>query len=239
MTNNIIKKIIGNCTLYNANCEEVMPLISTVDAVVTDPPYGINESSKKIANRQRSKHGFSKSLADQKYYGEFSWDKVRPTDELISNIRSKAKYQAIFGGNYFDLPPTSCWLIWDKLNGSNDFADCEMAWTNWNKAIRKFDWLWNGMIRKNNEERFHPTQKPLELMKWVISLCPQSNVVFDPFMGSGTTGVACAKLGKKFIGVELDPKYFQIACQRIEKAYQEPDLFVSPPTEIKQEVMEL
>ena len=231
MTNNIIKKIIGNCTLYNANCEEVMPLISTVDAVVTDPPYGINENHKNVARR--------KNKAKVKDYGEFNWDKVRPTDELISKIRSKAKYQAIFGGNYFDLPPTSCWLIWNKLNGSCDFADCEMAWTNWNKAIRKFDWLWNGMIRKNNEERFHPTQKPLELMKWVINICPQSNVVFDPFMGSGTTGVACAKLGKKFIGVELDPKYFQIACQRIEKAYQEPDLFVSPPTEIKQEVMEL
>jgi len=231
MTNNIIKKIIGDCTLYNANCEEVMPLISSVDAVVTDPPYGINENHKNVARRVNK--------AKVKDYGEFNWDKVRPTDELISTIRSKAKYQAIFGGNYFDLPPTSCWLIWNKLNGSCDFADCEMAWTNWNKAIRKFDWLWNGMIRKNNEERFHPTQKPLELMKWVISLCPQSNVVFDPFMGSGTTGVACAKLGKKFIGVELDPNYFQIACQRIEKAYQEPDLFVSPPTEIKQEVMEL
>ena len=208
---------IGDATLYLGDCMDILPTLDKVDAVITDPPYGINENSKKVASRG--------NLAAPKDYGDFDWDKAPPSDQLIDLIRTKGQHQAFFGGNYFTLPPTSCWLVWDKLNGDNDFADCELAWTNWHKAVRRLQWRWNGMIRQGNEERHHPTQKPLEVMKWVITLCPKAESILDPFMGSGTTGVAAIQMGRKFIGIEREPKYFDIACQRIEQAMAQPRLF--------------
>lgn len=224
-----MKVEIGNATLYLGDCAEVLLIIEKVDAVITDPPYGINENSKKVASRG--------NMAAPKDYGHFDWDKSPPPDELIELIRTKGKYQAFFGGNYFTLPPTSCWLVWDKLNGDNDFADCELAWTNWHKAVRRLQWRWNGMIRQGNEERYHPTQKPLEVMKWVIELCPKSDTILDPFMGSGTTGVAAIQMGRKFIGIEREQKYFDIACKRIEQAVAQPQLFEHEPVKQVQEAM--
>jgi len=224
-----MKVEIGNATLYLGDCMDILPTLDKVDAVITDPPYGINENSKKVASRG--------NMAAPKDYGDFDWDKAPPPDELIELIRTKGKYQAFFGGNYFTLPPTSCWLVWDKLNGDNDFADCELAWTNWPKAVRRLQWRWNGMIRQGNEERFHPTQKPLEVMKWVIDLCPVSNTILDPFMGSGTTGVAAIQMGRKFVGIERDPKYFEIACKRIKQAIAQPQLFEPEPVKQIQEAM--
>jgi DNA modification methylase len=215
-----MKVQISDATLYCGDCVEVLPTLPKVDAVITDPPYGINENSKKVASRGK--------LAAAKDYGEFNWDKEPPAPELIQAIRDKAEYQALFGGNYFGLPATSCWLVWDKLNGDNDFADCELAWTNWPKAVRRLQWRWNGMIRQGNEQRYHPTQKPLEVMKWVIELCPKAQTILDPFMGSGTTGVAAIQLGRSFIGIEREPKYFDIACQRIEQAVAQGRLFDAP-----------
>lgn len=212
-----MKVEIGDATLYLGDCMDILPTLDKVDAVITDPPYGINENSKKAASRGK--------LAAPRDYGEFDWDKAPPDEALINAIRDKAKWSALFGGNYFNLPPSSCWLVWDKLNGDNDFADCELAWTNWPKAVRRIQWRWNGMIRQGNEDRFHPTQKPLTVMKWVIDLCPKSDTILDPFMGSGTTGVAAVQMGRKFIGIERDPRYFEIACQRIEQAASQGGLF--------------
>jgi site-specific DNA-methyltransferase (adenine-specific)/modification methylase len=220
------KVIIGDATLYRGDCVDILPLIGRVDAVITDPPYGINENSKKVASR--------KNAAAAKDYGQFDWDKEPPKPETVNAIRAMSQWQALFGGNYFALPPTSCWLVWDKLN-SGDFADCELAWTNWPKAVRRIQWRWNGMIRQGNEERFHPTQKPLEVMKWVIDLCPKADTVFDPFMGSGTTGVAAIQMGRKFIGIERDERYFEIACRRIEQAVAQGQLFAPEPTKQTQE----
>jgi len=216
-----MKVQIGDATLYLGDCMDILPTLDKVDAVITDPPYGINENSKKVASRGK--------LAAPKDYGDFDWDKAPPPDELIELIRTKAQFQAFFGGNYFTLPPTSCWLVWDKLNGDNDFADCELAWTNWPKAVRRLQWRWNGMIRQGNEERYHPTQKPIGVMKWVIELCPKAETILDPFMGSGTTGVAAIQMGRKFIGIEREPKYFEIACKRIEQASKQIDMFVDQP----------
>ena len=208
--------IIGDATLYLGDCMDILPTLTKVDAVITDPPYGINENHKKVASRVNK--------AAARDYGAFDWDKATPSRELIDAIREKAEFAAIFGGNYFHLPPTSCWLVWDKLN-TGDFADCELAWTNWPKAVRRIQWRWNGMIRQGNEERYHPTQKPIEVMKWVIELCPKAETILDPFMGSGTTGVAAIQLGRKFIGIEREPKYFDIACKRIEQAAAQGKLF--------------
>ena len=214
----MIKQEIGDCILYCADCADIANELPDIDAMVTDPPYGIGESSKKVASRGK--------LVKPKDYGEFHWDQSAPQD-LVDMFRSITKNHIIWGGNYFNLPPTSCYLVWDKQNGTADFADCELAYTNMKKAVRIFRWTWNGMIRRGNEDRDHPTQKPLELMKWCIDFLPDSKIIVDPFMGSGTTGVACAMRGRSFIGIERDERYFEIACRRIDKAYQQQDLFVS------------
>lgn len=235
--------IIGDATLYLGDCMDILPTLGKVDAVITDPPYGIGESSKKVASRQRGGKlgnllGYKgKAMADQRDYGEFDWDQAPPPAELIQLLREISDWQAFFGGNYFSLPPTKCWLVWDKLNGTNDFADCELAWTNWPKAVRRIQWRWNGMLRQGNEERYHPTQKPLEVMKWAIDLCPKAETILDPFSGSGTTGVAAIQLGRKFIGIEREPKYFDIACKRIEQAVAQGQLFAPEPVKQEQAVL--
>ena len=178
--------------LYQGDCLEFMKTLAPgmVDAVVTDPPYGIGESSAKVASRGK--------LAQPIDYGDFNWDTERIDTAVIDWALLNSDYQVIFGGNYYAdvLPASSSWVVWDKLNGSNDFADCEMAWTSHKKAARMFRYMWNGMIKQKPEERFHPTQKPLDLMRWVVkNYTPENSTVFDPFMGSGTTGVACMQLG--------------------------------------------
>jgi DNA modification methylase len=190
----------------------------SVDAVVTDPPYGIGESNEKALSR--------KKLARPHDYGYFDWDNSPASQEQICEILRVSKNQIIFGGNYFVLPPSPCWIVWDKHNGKNDFADCELAWTSYKTAVRKIDWMWNGMIRQGNEERFHPTQKPLGVMRWCIEKYTDAGqTIFDPFMGSGTTGVACMQLGRKFIGCETDPAYFAIAEKRIKAAASQEIMF--------------
>ncbi len=226
------KVVIGDCVLYHGDCLDIMPTLDKVDAVVTDPPYGIDVIDKTYQNK-KTKPG--KSAAHKTVWDNSQvWDKERP-DLTPLFAWAKCKH-IIFGGNYFDLPSTSCWLVWDKQNGSNDFADCELAWTDLDKAVRLIQWQWNGMIRKNQEERFHPTQKPVGVMEWCINHLPEeTNIILDPYCGSGTTGVACAKLGRKFIGIEIDEDYFNIAGERIRKAYEQPALFVEPPKQFIQD----
>ncbi len=196
-----------------------MKSIGTVDAVVTDPPYGIGEAAGK--NKSRGK------LAVAKDFGNDSWDNEPVSDVLITAVREAGKWACIFGGNYYALPATSCWLVWDKENGSSDFADCELAWTNFPKAVRRIRYMWNGMLRANGEARGdHPTQKPIGVMEWAISHIPEPNrLILDPFMGSGTTGVACINLDREFIGIEREPKYFDIACRRIDDAQRQSRMF--------------
>jgi DNA modification methylase len=211
------KEIIGDCTLYLGDCLEVMPALVGVDAVVTDPPYGI---------------GITKSnrLAVSRGMGGKFWDDVAPDLSAIPDVPS-----IIWGGNYFDLPPTRCVLVWDKNNAGRDFADFEMAWTNLDQVARRM------ILRPMNMDggKVHPTQKPIAVMQWCLGFLPNAETILDPFMGSGTTLVACAKLGRKGIGIELDPDYFEIACNRVQAAYDQPDLFVAPPTPPTQEGMDL
>ena len=212
--------IIGNAELYLGDCRDILPLIGKVDAVVTDPPYGIGESAGK--NKSRGK------LAVAKDFGDDDWDNEPISQDLILDVIATGKQAVIFGGNYYALPPTSCWLVWDKENGDTDFADCELAWTNMKKAVRRIRYMWHGMIRANGEQRGdHPTQKPIGVMKWAIGHLPDTSLtILDPFMGSGTTGVAAVQMGRKFIGIEREPKYFEIACRRIEDAQRQQQMFV-------------
>lgn len=208
------KEVIGNATLYLARCENVLPSLPKVCAVVTDPPYGIGEAANSNASRSK--------LAASKDYGKEDWDDVPISDELMTAVIAAGKRAVVFGGNYYRLPPTRCWLVWDKENGENDFADCELAWTNLPKAVRRIRYMWHGMLRQNNEPRGdHPTQKPVGVMRWVLSHLPDAQTILDPFMGSGTTGVACMELGRSFIGIEKSERYFDIACRRIEDAQRQ------------------
>lgn len=206
---------IGAATLYCADCRDVLPTLPKVDAVITDPPYGIGEAAGK--NKSRGK------LAVAKDFGNDTWDDEPISDELILAVREAGKWAVIFGGNYYALPAAKCWLVWDKENGDSDFADCELAWTNLPKAVRRIRYMWNGMLRANGELRGdHPTQKPIGVMAWAISHVPEPcKTIIDPFMGSGTTGVACMNLGRKFIGIEREIKYFDIACRRIDDAQRQ------------------
>ena len=198
----------SSVVIYHGDCRDVLPDLHRADLVLTDPPYGIGEAKGK--NKSRG------NLALATDYGIASWDDYPISQELIDVILGKSKYQVIFGGNYYALPPTSCWLVWDKENGGNDFADCELAWTNFQKATRLKRHLWNGMLRKGKEKRFHPTQKPLGVISWALSLCPEvPKTILDPFMGSGTTLRAAKDLGRKAIGIEMEEKYCEIAAKRM------------------------
>ena len=220
------KEVIGNATLYLGDCREVLPTLTPLDAVVTDWPYGIGEAAG--ANKSRG------NLASAADYGCEDWDD-KPIDEaLVAQVRHAGKWNVLFGGNYYALPPTSCWLVWDKDNGANDFADCELAWTNLPKAVRRIKWTWNGFIRQGEmsrkpgqwDVRNHPTEKPVGVMKWAIGHLPGDAVsVIDPFMGSGTTGIACHELQRAFVGIEKSERYFDIACRRIEDAQRQGSLF--------------
>jgi DNA modification methylase len=219
---------IGNATLYLGDCREILPTLGRVDAIVTDPPYGIGEAAGK--NKSRS------VMATSKDYGNQTWDNAPPPGWLVEMLRDVSRFQVIFGGNYFSLPPSSCWLVWDKKNGNNDFADCELAWTNLPKAVRRIEWLWHGMIRKGSDVREHPTQKPLGVMAWALDQLPDDvRTVCDPFMGSGTTGVAALQKGLAFVGIEREPAYFDVACERLTGALQAPKLFAEPAPQPQQQ----
>lgn len=196
--------VIGNATLYLGDCMDILPTLPKVDAVITDPPYGIN-----IANNPvRQMHEKS------------DWDTSTPPQEVLNCVLSKSELQIIWGGNYFDLPPSQCFLVWDKVQPQNfSLAMCEMAWCS-KKSPAKMHRQSVLSYRKD-----HPTQKPVELMVWCIEQAGNPQTILDPFMGSGTTGVAAIQLGRSFIGIEREPKYFDIACKRIEQAIAQGQLF--------------
>ena len=201
--------IIGNATLYLGDCREILPTLPKVDAVITDPPYGIGW-------KPRVTH------QDQPWIDDKPFD---PTTWL--SIGDKHLF---WGAQYFArlLPMSEGWGTWVKRPIHTDFskdgrsyATTELAWTDWGKA-RFICHVWDGGMREGRAENrtfCHPSQKPIEVMEWCL---PDDAVtILDPFMGSGTTGVACMNLGRKFIGIEIEPKYFDIACRRIEDAQRQ------------------
>lgn len=196
---------IGDATLYLGDCMEILPTLDKVDAVITDPPYGI---------------GIAKNPVRQAHE-KLDWDNAPPENSLIDMCVDAGKVAVIWGGNYFNLPPAQCFYIWDKQQPLNfSLAMCEMAWTN-KKGPAK-------MHRQSvlSYEKSHPTQKPVELMIFCIEQLKMPETILDPFMGSGTTGVAAIQMGRKFIGIEREPKYFDIACKRIEQASKQVDMFI-------------
>jgi len=203
---------IGRATLYLGDCREVLPTLGKVDAVVTDPPYGLG--TKMQGGTWGAKEGFKEML---------DWDAEAPSVETLNQIASMGQWAVMWGGNYYGLSPSRCWLVWDKANAVPTMADVELAWTNLDRPAKRF----NGLVGR--VEFGHPTQKPLDLMKWTIAQvdhCGTVSSILDPFMGSGTTGVAAVQMGRDFIGIEREEKYFDIACRRIEDAQRQGDMFI-------------
>jgi DNA modification methylase len=198
-------------------------MLSGVDAMLTDPPYGIGD----IMVGSGHFAGLCKKMG-----GEGGWDKSPPPPHIFQN-----DYPTIaWGGNYLGLPPSRGWLAWVKTNAAPTFAAIELAWSNMDFNAKH----WIGPVGcPQNEKAGHPTQKPVALMEWCLGFLPDAKTILDPFMGSGTTLVASAKLGRKGIGIELDPDYFEIACRRVEQAYRQPDLFIPQPPKPTQEALDL
>ncbi len=198
--------------IYCGDCREILPQLDKVDLVLTDPPYGIGEAAGK--NKSRG------LLARPKDYGDADWDNEPIHQDEIDDLINRARHSIIFGGNFYALPASSCWLVWDKDNAGTDFADCELAWTNLPRAVRRLRWRWNGMLQEdmaNKEKRYHPTQKPVPVMSWAISLT-EAQTILDPFMGSGTTLVAAKLLGRRCIGIEIEEKYCKVAVERLRQS---------------------
>ena len=206
---------IGRATLYLGDCRDILPTLGKVDAVVTDPPYGIRADENPVRGSQK--------------HEKLGWDTERPPPEVFAQILAAAPHAVIWGGNYFAdlLPPTMRWLVWDKMQGDFSLADCEFAWTSEQKAARIFRYSRGAALQDGKE---HPTQKPIALMKWCIDMLPKANSVLDCFLGSGTTGVAAVQMGRDFIGIEREERYFDIACRRIEQAQRQGDLFIEGAT---------
>ena len=217
------KEIIGDATLYLGDCREILPTLGKVDAVVTDPPYGISHKSGGGVGGK--------------------WGRVQHQDVTILNDDVPFDPSALlalgiplilWGANFYsDKLPGSGWLIWDKRPGIEDMAfnrsDSELAYLSNTKTVKTIRYLWHGICRDGEVgEHLHPTQKPTAVMEKCLGFLPDATIILDPFMGSGTTGVACVKLGRQFIGIEIEPKYFDIACRRIEEAWKQPRLFEEP-----------
>lgn len=205
---------IGGQRLILGDCLQVIPFLGRFDLCLTDPPYGIGIAD----NPVRQKHARK------------DWDAQAIGDDHVRAMRLTSTEQIIWGGNYFRLPPSRGFLVWDKKQPENfSLAMCEQAWWSRDTNAKVFS---RSVLSYGKE---HPTQKPVALMEWCLGFLPDASTILDPFMGSGTTLVACQRLGRNGTGIELDPDYFAIACKRVDEATRQPDLFIQPPPKPTQE----
>jgi site-specific DNA-methyltransferase (adenine-specific)/modification methylase len=209
--------IIGDAELWLGDCMDMWNDLPGDAILITDPPYGLG---KKLSG------GSWGATAEHKEVLE--WDAFAP-QSMVTHLTAKYPISVVWGGNYFLLPPSRGWLIWDKANAVPTAADCEMAWTSLDKNTKRY------RAPVEPHKYGHPTEKPLGLMAWCIEQIGGTRIIFDPFMGSGTTGVAAIQLGRKFIGIERDERYFEIACRRIEQAVAQGQLFAPEPVKQVQE----
>ena len=206
---------IGNQRLILGDCLQVMPTLGRFDACLCDPPFGIGRDGQVKTTGGNG---------GRKFYEHKGWDSERPAPEVFEIIRTISDEQVIWGGNYFAdlLPPSMRWLVWDKGQRINQ-SDGELAWTSQQKALRITE---RNRVALMTDGAVHPTQKPVALMEWCLGFLPDAKTILDPFMGSGTTLVACQKIGRHGTGIEIDKDYFEIACRRVEEAARQPDLLI-------------
>jgi len=223
--------ISGGIRLYQADCMKMLSQIPDkyYSLCIVDPPYGIGAS-----NYTRGGTQYGKSKATCKEYGLKKWDSETPSLQYFEELKRVSKQQIIWGGNYFILSPSSCWIVWDKDNGDNGYADCELAWTSFKTAVRKIKYKWHGMLQenmKNKESRIHPTQKPVKLYEWLLkNYAKPGDKILDTHLGSGSSAIACYNMGFALDGFEIDVDYFNAAVDRLEKHKRQGVLFT--PKEI-------
>jgi len=197
--------------IYHGDCRDILPTLEPVDLVLTDPPYGIGDKWAK--HEMVGRNGASRLWGK----GE-SWDDAPPEDSLIKAVSSTAPIAIIWGGNYFNLPPSRCWLVWDKQQVFTG-ADAELAWTNMDAPVRVYRMSRVVAYGANAETvKTHPTEKPIGLMRWCLGFVPNAGLVLDPFMGGGTTLRAAKDLGRKAIGIEIEERYCEIAAMRMSQS---------------------
>ena len=217
-------------SIINADCMDILRELpdKSVDLVLTDPPYGIG-ADKMLAKKSGRTDG--KAKAKCTFFENKGWDKSIPPRSVFDEIFRVSKNQIIFGGNYFAeyLPNSPCWLVWDKLNGTTDFADAELAYTGFESPVRIYQFLWNGMLQQNmkkKEKRIHPTQKPVDLFGKILrDYSEDGALILDPFSGSGTTALAARILKRRFICIEKDEEYWRASVERLEEAKRQGELF--------------
>ena len=213
--------------IYNMDCLEAMKEIpdNYFELAIVDPPYGIGENG----DRNKTRGNWAKP----KDYKSFAGGDIEsPSVEYFNELRRVSKNQIIWGANHFisKIPFDSpSWVVWNKENGNNDFADCELAYTSFNTAVRKFSFRWSGMLQgdmKNKENRIHPTQKPVALYKWLLNnYAKEGDKILDTHLGSGSSIIACHDLGFEYMAFELDKDYYEKAVERIEKHKSQISIF--------------
>lgn len=221
--------IIGKATLHNADCMDLMKVTPDkfYDLAIVDPPYGIDAANSFGGEVRKSGNGCAMKSAFEKK----SWDLEIPTIEYFNELKRISKNQVVWGANYMTtyLPPSMGWIVWDKDNGTTKFSDCELAYTSFENALRKFTYTWNGMIQgdmKNKEQRIHPTQKPVKLYEWLLTnYAKQGDKILDTHCGSGSIAIACNNLGFELTACELDKDYFEASVKRIRQATAQERLF--------------
>lgn len=219
---------IGKAELHNIDCMVYMATLpdKAFDLAIVDPPYGIGENGDR--NKSRGK------LAVAKDYKAFAGGDIEPPNkDYFIELQRVSKNQIIWGANHFASnilnPSSSCWIVWDKVTGNSDFADCELAYTSFKSAVRQFTFQWAGMLQgdmKNKENRIHPTQKPVKLYEWLLTnYAEKGQKILDTHLGSGSIAIACNNLGFDLVGCELDKDYYKSACDRINQATAQVRLF--------------
>jgi len=220
--------------VHLCDCMEFMKGIPDkyYELAIVDPPYGIGASAdSRVGGSYTVNLGGIKKKVAAKAYIPKDWDFQKPTFKYWDELKRVSKNQIVWGGNYFasNLRDTPCWIVWNKCNGENNNADCELAWTSFNTAVRMFNWKWNGMLQqnmKNKEERIHPTQKPVALYKWLLQkYAKPGDKIFDSHVGSGSIRIACHDMGFDFEGCEIDKDYWEAQEARYNQHVMQGDLF--------------
>ena len=209
---------------YNMDCVDGMKQFPDkyFDLAIVDPPYGININCS-MGRRKGDK---------QSDYPKAYWDNEIPNEKYFEELFRVSKKQIIWGANHFisKIPYDShCWIVWDKDNGENDFADCELAWTSFDSAVRRLKYRWSGMLQenmKNKEFRIHPTQKPVALYEWLLSrYAKDGDIILDTHVGSASSLIACYNTNHKFVGFELDEHYYKLSKERLDREMSQIRLF--------------
>ena len=217
-----VEHLAEGVTLYLGDCRDILPTLGKVDAIITDPPFGIGNFVQTTGNVRGN---------------AVTWNNETPSEDLFQQMREMSTHRIIWGANFFNcFEPNGGALIWVKNQPMPNFSKAEIASSSHLKKTELINLTWTNFV--NSKETQHPCERPVDLYRWCIEYLPYSETIVDPFLGSGSCGVAAVNLGRKFIGIELDPYYFDISCQRISDALDRPDFFIEKPLPLKQMKME-